>query len=530
MAKQIKDVTIFLSYAIQDEKKVETLYQRLSEIGLKPWMAAKDILPGEDWKKTISKVIKDAHFILICLSSNSVHKRGIIQEEIKQAIQGAEAKIEGDIYLIPVKLEECDVPDQLNHLQWVDLYSDPEKGFEKLQEAISTGMENLDISKKKGFLKLPKDESKKSSSKSKINSQTKKIKNLAPWYILSTLILLIFTIIYVQVKDNIQDKKYNTAIYKITNENKEKLSTALLDSLLKNRLFDQPLKADTLRQKFSAPWFKQYKDELLQYASDYYEVSRGGIALGSAIGSFLIILLFLLFIFSNLQTLDQDHTEWIDVARKSFRQLIKGWEYVGLTWLLLYAFVSCVWIFDEILVIPRSIFGVVADLFNLLNSFAFFYIFLVMDMPSVPSKDNPQRDHPFKKAWNGIVFTGCLCLLISLPSRIGLFQDNVIGSLPLASFCALSMTYFVGCLDSYYLEIKRVMLAPLYLYAIYQVIGPFLIASEGLTNYLDGYLLGAAILKTYLCFVIILWFKEKSFQKYIKFASERVELRRVEVE
>ncbi len=41
---------------------------------------------------------------------------------------------EGAIYLIPVRLEECPVPERLSKRQWVDLFA-PE-GFEGLVKAI----------------------------------------------------------------------------------------------------------------------------------------------------------------------------------------------------------------------------------------------------------------------------------------------------------------------------------------------------------------------------------------------------------
>ena len=43
---------IFLSYAREDEEKVKNLHQQLSDAGFKPWMAPKDILPGENGGKT----------------------------------------------------------------------------------------------------------------------------------------------------------------------------------------------------------------------------------------------------------------------------------------------------------------------------------------------------------------------------------------------------------------------------------------------------------------------------------------------
>ncbi len=98
--------TIFLSYARQDRDKVEKLYQELSDARFHPWVDIKDIHPGENWKKVLIKAIRESPFFLACLSKNSVDKRGMVQAEIKEALDVWREKLETDIYLIPVRLEE----------------------------------------------------------------------------------------------------------------------------------------------------------------------------------------------------------------------------------------------------------------------------------------------------------------------------------------------------------------------------------------------------------------------------------------
>ncbi len=134
---------IFLCYARKDEKPVGELYQKLSGAGLKPFMDTKDILPGEDWKQKLMNTIREAPFFLACLSSNSIDKRGVIQEEIREALDVWRQKLDSDIYFIPVRLEDCAVPGALAKFQWVDLFHDG--GFERLKLAIDTGMERLGI-------------------------------------------------------------------------------------------------------------------------------------------------------------------------------------------------------------------------------------------------------------------------------------------------------------------------------------------------------------------------------------------------
>ncbi len=129
---------LFLSYAREDNDRVINLYTRLLNGGYKPWMDKKDILPGEKWELRIEKAIRNSDFFLVCLSQNSVRKRGVFQKEIKQALHIWEEQFESDIYLIPVRLEDCDVPESLSNFQWVNLFE--EDGFILLLKAIQEGM------------------------------------------------------------------------------------------------------------------------------------------------------------------------------------------------------------------------------------------------------------------------------------------------------------------------------------------------------------------------------------------------------
>ncbi len=129
---------IFLSYAREDEKK-EVLYQQLSAAGFKPWMDTKDILPGEKWERSIQQALQRVHFFLACLSVTSVTKRSYMRREFREALEKRQEMLESDIYLIPVRLEECEVPEELREHQWVDLFK--ADGWNRLVQALQAGME-----------------------------------------------------------------------------------------------------------------------------------------------------------------------------------------------------------------------------------------------------------------------------------------------------------------------------------------------------------------------------------------------------
>jgi hypothetical protein len=138
-------VQIFLSYAREDNKRVKKLYQNLLNAGYMPWMD-KDILPGEKFELTIYRQIHLSDFFLACLSKNSVTKRGLLQKEINRALDICEGMLDDDVYLIPIRLEDCDVPERLRKFEWVNLFE--KDGWTRLMRAVQAGIERRSTNSK----------------------------------------------------------------------------------------------------------------------------------------------------------------------------------------------------------------------------------------------------------------------------------------------------------------------------------------------------------------------------------------------
>ncbi len=111
---------IFISYARADYNFASDIYYFLKENGFIPWLDKFDLVPGQDWELEILQNIKTSDFFIACLSKNSVSKRGYVQKELKQALSLLEQFPEGEIYLIPVRIDDCIVPESLSSRQWLD--------------------------------------------------------------------------------------------------------------------------------------------------------------------------------------------------------------------------------------------------------------------------------------------------------------------------------------------------------------------------------------------------------------------------
>ena len=128
---------IFLCHASDDKAHVREVYHRLQAIeGFEPWLDEEDLLPGQVWAREIPRALQTSDFILIFLSRTSVAKRGYVQREMKMALDAWEELPEGTIHTIPVRLDDCDVPEPFRRYHWANLFEP--SGFDRIVRAIRT--------------------------------------------------------------------------------------------------------------------------------------------------------------------------------------------------------------------------------------------------------------------------------------------------------------------------------------------------------------------------------------------------------
>lgn len=129
-----QSLKVFLCHGSEDKPIVRKLYHQLLASGVEPWLDEENLLPGQDWRYEITKAVRESNIVIVCLSRRSVSKAGFVQKEIKDALNVADEKPEGSIFLIPARLEECSLPARLSGRQWVDLFQ--KNGFERLLKAL----------------------------------------------------------------------------------------------------------------------------------------------------------------------------------------------------------------------------------------------------------------------------------------------------------------------------------------------------------------------------------------------------------
>jgi LysM repeat protein len=125
MKKQPRKLRVFLCYTSTDKPKVLELYRRLlREDWIDPWIDKEKILPGQHWSTVIRQSLSEADSVIIFISKKSTTKESFVQREMNLAWELSLNKPRGTIYLIPLRLENCEVPFDLRERQWVDYFGE----------------------------------------------------------------------------------------------------------------------------------------------------------------------------------------------------------------------------------------------------------------------------------------------------------------------------------------------------------------------------------------------------------------------
>lgn len=143
-----RPLKVFLCHAHADREAVRTLYTRLTNDGVDAWLDKEKLLPGQDWELEIKKAVREADVVVVCLSKQ-FNQAGFRQKEVRLALDTAMEKPEGEIFIIPARLEECQNLESLGKWHWVDLFE--EDGYEKIIRALKTRAEKINaklVSKK----------------------------------------------------------------------------------------------------------------------------------------------------------------------------------------------------------------------------------------------------------------------------------------------------------------------------------------------------------------------------------------------
>lgn len=146
-----RPLRVFLCHSSDDKPTVRELYHRLDSEGwIDAWLDEKKLYPGQDWNYEIEQAVEEADVILVCLTKNSVTKEGYVQRELRIILDFADYKPEGTLYIIPVRLEECEPPKRIRRWQYADYFPEGHRkiAYQRLLESLKFRATRLGISTK----------------------------------------------------------------------------------------------------------------------------------------------------------------------------------------------------------------------------------------------------------------------------------------------------------------------------------------------------------------------------------------------
>ena len=141
-----RKLRVFLCHASQDKPIVRELYQQLLAEGwVDPWLDEEKLLPGQDWDLEIEKSVEAADAVIVCVSGKSVTKEGYVQKEIRKVLDIALEKPEETIFIIPLRLDDCELPRRLRSLHYVDYFPAEKRGqvYQRLLQSLDIRFRQL---------------------------------------------------------------------------------------------------------------------------------------------------------------------------------------------------------------------------------------------------------------------------------------------------------------------------------------------------------------------------------------------------
>lgn len=125
-------IGVFISYSHEDRIIAEMLAQRVHSIGFTPWIDFAGIKGGEEWRQSIDDALERSSAFLILLTPESNASRWV-KYELRQAL-------ERKLRIIPLMIRTCPLPDEIEHLHYVDFLQNSEQAFNSLHRALLTAV------------------------------------------------------------------------------------------------------------------------------------------------------------------------------------------------------------------------------------------------------------------------------------------------------------------------------------------------------------------------------------------------------
>jgi len=136
--------SIFVSYSSKDKSFALEFVKELQRLGINVWIDQLGIQLGDNWDNAIEEALEKSNTFLLFISPTAVASQNV-QDEVHIAIERKKR-------LIPILIQQCDMPMRWQRFQYADLTKDPNKGLQSIMEFL--GLEETANQKLKEILSL----------------------------------------------------------------------------------------------------------------------------------------------------------------------------------------------------------------------------------------------------------------------------------------------------------------------------------------------------------------------------------------
>lgn len=125
---------IFIMYSREDLPSAESITKTLRDMGYRPWLDVEEITPGERWAYAAGKGLAESAVALLLVSKNLNLESGFVAKELEVAMAKMRSRDQAFSPVIPVLLDETEVPQQLREVHAVDMSS--KQGIDQLGKGL----------------------------------------------------------------------------------------------------------------------------------------------------------------------------------------------------------------------------------------------------------------------------------------------------------------------------------------------------------------------------------------------------------
>ncbi len=142
-------IKVFISYVRENTEVIKRIDAVLTEFNIEVLTDYKCLIPGHTWGYELKDLISESDFFIIVFSKQLLEKsESYLYEELNTAISIHKSKPPGAKWIIPVKIDECEIPNipidailTINGLHRVNLF--PLSNIKKFKSGIKSIIESV---------------------------------------------------------------------------------------------------------------------------------------------------------------------------------------------------------------------------------------------------------------------------------------------------------------------------------------------------------------------------------------------------